>query len=110
MITDIEDPRRGNKPLEYVLEQNYPNPFNPTTIIGYQVGTAYKPPVHVKLRVYNILGQRVITLVDSDMEAGYHSIIWKGTDESGALVSSGVYLHKMEAGNKTFTKKMMMLK
>ena len=65
---------------------------------------------HVKIEIFNVLGQKVMTLVDEDMEAGYKSVTWNGVDSHGKSISSGVYLYKMEAGDKVFTKKMLMLK
>ncbi|MEE9555432.1 MAG: S8 family serine peptidase [candidate division Zixibacteria bacterium] len=93
-------------PTAYNLSQNYPNPFNPTTEIDF----ALPENGHVTLEVFNVLGQKVRTLVDEDMNAGYQSITWMGDDEQGNNVSSGIYLYKLEAGDKTFTKKMLMLK
>lgn len=93
-------------PTEFTLSQNYPNPFNPATEIKF----ALPENAHVKIEIFNVLGQRVLTLVDADMDAGYKSIVWNGADRSGQSVSSGVYLYRMQAGEKTFTKKMLMLK
>jgi len=90
-----------NLPSDYALCQNYPNPFNASTTISYQV------PVdgHVKLEVYNTLGQRVATLVDSKQQAGYKSVIWDASD-----VSSGLYFYKLTAGDFTETRRMMLVK
>jgi hypothetical protein len=93
-------------PTEFNLSQNYPNPFNPTTEIRFALPTKSI----VNLEIFNVLGQKVITLVSGEMNAGYQSIVWNGADESGAGVSSGIYFYKLNAGGKTFTKKMMMLK
>jgi hypothetical protein len=101
----IED-NAENLPKEFDLAQNYPNPFNPTTGITFALPTK----AHVTLEVYNVLGQKVKTLVNSDMEAGYKSVTWNGKDEVGASVSSGTYFYMLKAGDKTFTKKMTMLK
>ncbi|MBP6672477.1 MAG: putative Ig domain-containing protein, partial [Bacteroidetes bacterium] len=98
-------------PTVYALEQNYPNPFNPSTTIKYQLPNTGR----VSIIVYNMLGQMVKQLVDADLEAGYHTIVWNGTDRNGAMVSSGVYLYKITAlsnGKNVFTstKKMLFLK
>lgn len=93
-------------PAEFILSQNYPNPFNPATEIKF----ALPENTHVKIEIFNVLGQKVRTLVDADMDAGYKSIVWNGTDGNGQIVSSGVYLYRMQAGDKMFTKKMLMLK
>ncbi len=93
-------------PAEFALSQNYPNPFNPATEINFSL----PENAHVKIEIFNVLGQRVRTLVDAHMDAGYQSIVWDGTDRSGRSVSSGVYLYRMQAADKTFTRKMLMLK
>jgi hypothetical protein len=93
-------------PKEFALSQNYPNPFNPTTEIKFDL------PVEafVNLRVFNVLGQKVRTLVNTKLEAGYRSITWDGTDDSGEQIASGTYFYVLKAGGKTFTMKMTMLK
>ncbi|MGA2625068.1 MAG: SdrD B-like domain-containing protein [Bacteroidota bacterium] len=100
-------------PKEFQLEQNYPNPFNPTTVIGYQL------PVqsYVTLRVYNVLGQEVRTLVDGIQDAGVSSVGWGATNNSGMSVPSGLYFYRLEAAGmggdgKSFVKvrKMLMMK
>ncbi|UCD18549.1 MAG: T9SS type A sorting domain-containing protein [Candidatus Zixiibacteriota bacterium] len=93
-------------PEDFVLHQNYPNPFNPTTIVRF----ALPEPANVTLDVYNILGQKVISLVDRQLQAGYHSVTWDGRDNSGRSVASGVYFYQMSAGNQTDRKKMLLLK
>jgi subtilisin family serine protease len=93
-------------PAEFSLSQNYPNPFNPATDVSF----ALPRDSHVTLEIFNILGQKVRTLVDDDMEAGYQSVTWNGDDDQGRQVASGIYLYKLNAGDKTFTRKMMMLK
>ncbi|MCX6827689.1 MAG: T9SS type A sorting domain-containing protein [candidate division Zixibacteria bacterium] len=97
----------GNEiPAAYKLEQNYPNPFNPSTIIEYQVQRAG----HVRLTVYNTLGQRVNTLVDEYRSAGDYSIQWDSKDESGGSVASGVYYYQLEIGEFASSKKMVIIK
>ncbi|UCF64437.1 MAG: T9SS type A sorting domain-containing protein [bacterium] len=88
-------------PLQYGLRQNYPNPFNPETVISWQL------PVNspVKLTVFNLAGQKVITLVDDRQLAGTHSVEW---DASG--FASGVYFYKLEAGGFVETRKMVLMK
>ena len=100
------DEEATSLPVEFALSQNYPNPFNPATEIKF----ALPENAHVKIEIFNVLGQKVRTLVDAHMDAGYQSIVWDGTDRSGRSVSSGVYLYRMQAADKTFTKKMLMLK
>ena len=101
----IED--AGNiLPLVTELEGNYPNPFNPTTTINFSLKTAEK----TLLEIYNIRGEKVRTLVDGELQADYHSIVWNGTDNSGKKSASGVYFYKMKAGSYQQTKKMILMK
>jgi hypothetical protein len=98
-------------PSVFALEQNYPNPFNPTTAIRYQLAKESK----VSVTIFNILGQPVRTLVRADQEPGYYSLQWDGRDKNDALVSSGIYLYRLEAvssDKSTFvsTKKMILMK
>ena len=90
----------------FALEHNYPNPFNPSTTIEYQLKTS----ASVRLTVYNLLGQKVRTLVNTRQIAGRHQAVWDGCDESGRPVSSGVYYYRLQAGAKMQTKKMMLLR
>jgi len=90
----------------YSLDQNYPNPFNPTTTINFSIPIADR----VKLTVYNSLGQEVINLVNTDMNSGYHTVAWNGLNDHGKKASSGVYYYKLEAGDFSSVKKMLLLK
>ena len=93
-------------PTEYALEQNYPNPFNPTTQINFSLPVDSK----VSLEVYNVLGQRVTSLVNGELPAGEHTVTWNGTNSDGGQVSSGVYFYRISAEKFNETKKMMLLK
>jgi hypothetical protein len=88
------------------LAQNYPNPFNPSTTIQYSV----KDNAHVSLKIYNVAGQLVRTLVDSDMKAGAYQETWNGLSNSGNPASSGVYFYKLVTKDFSMTKKMVLLK
>ena len=88
------------------LAQNYPNPFNPSTTIKYSV----KNNAHVSLKIYNVAGQLVRTLVDSDMNAGAYTETWNGRSNTGNSVSSGVYFYKLVTKDFSMTKKMVLLK
>ena len=89
------------------MGQTYPNPFNPVTTIEYQVAT----PGRVTLRVYNVAGQLVRTLVDGQVAAGVvHTARWRGLTDAGAQVSSGVYFYKLVAEGYSTTRKMVLLK
>jgi hypothetical protein len=93
-------------PDVFFLSQNYPNPFNPATTISYGLPQASE----VKVQVFNLLGQKIVTLVDEPQEAGLKSVIWDGKDSFGQTVSSGVYFYKIDAGSFHQSKKMVMLK
>ena len=94
-------------PRATALSQNYPNPFNPSTAIRYQL----PKESHVSIRVFDVRGHLVQTLVDEVKEAGNYSLQWNGTTRSGARVSSGIYFYTMETdGNFKSTKKMVVLK
>jgi|GEM_PF-1665358 len=92
-------------PQEFELSQNYPNPFNPETNIAYALPQAG----HVRIEVYNILGQRIITLIDRQIPAGHHSVRWNGRNALGEKVSAGIYLCRMQAGEFVKTQKMTLL-
>ena len=88
-----------------VLEQNSPNPFNPTTTIRYELGA----PGHVMLRVYDLRGRVVRTLVDATRAAGPHSVEWNGRDDGGVRAASGVYFYRLDAGGSVVSKKMVLV-
>ncbi len=90
---DVDDRGSLEMPTEYNLAQNYPNPFNPNTKITYALPQAS----HVRLSVYNVLGQLVATLVDEERPAGQFVVEWNGTGTNGARVGSGVYFYTMVA-------------
>ncbi len=92
----------GDKlPGTFALSQNYPNPFNPTTEIAFDVPTKS----HVTLSIYNILGQKVETLVNEEKSPGEYTVQWDASQQA-----TGVYFYKIEAGDFTETRKMMLLK
>ncbi|KAF5044638.1 FlgD Ig-like domain protein [anaerobic digester metagenome] len=93
-------------PTEFTLKQNYPNPFNPTTTIAYSLPEASK----VRLDIYNVKGQLVKTLVNGDMPAGLHSVVWNGRDSNNAAVASGVYFYRVSSPKATQTKRMLLMK
>lgn len=93
-------------PKEFYLAQNYPNPFNPTTDIEFSVPIA----VNVEIKVYDILGREVTTLINEFVQPGKYRVRWTGTDRNGKIVASGVYFYVMKAGKFVQAKKMMLLK
>ena len=92
-------------PTDFSLGQNYPNPFNPSTVIPYQLPTAG----HVRLEVFNVLGQRLATLVDAERSAGAHTAQWDGTDASGRAVGAGVYIYRLSSGGMTESQRMVLV-
>jgi hypothetical protein len=104
MATKINVKKNIN-PIDMLLNQNYPNPFNPETVIRYSVGAIHESPVHIYLSIYNILGQKVATLVNKKQAAGRYQVHW---DASG--FASGVYLYRLQAGDHVKTKKMIFMK
>ena len=93
-------------PENYALRQNYPNPFNPTTHIVYELPVGAR----VKLEVFNMLGQKVRTLVKEDQAIGLHQIQWDGKDDLGLKVGSGIYIYRLDAGTFSASRKMLLLK
>ncbi|MDH3939100.1 MAG: T9SS type A sorting domain-containing protein, partial [candidate division Zixibacteria bacterium] len=93
-------------PEDYYLGSNYPNPFNPNTSLTFGLPTSGQ----VTLYVYNVLGQRVKTLVDEYVVAGHHTVSWSGRDDLGRAVSSGVYFYRLESARFGQTRKMMLVK
>ncbi len=93
-------------PASFQLAQNYPNPFNPSTMIQYELPQAS----HVRLAIYNLLGERVRTLVDAKESAGVKRVTWDGRNERGERVSSGVYVYRLEAGEFKMAKRLVLMK
>lgn len=93
-------------PEEFSLEQNYPNPFNPTTNIIYNLPQSGE----YSLKIYNLLGQEVYTLVNGQLNAGRHQITWNGVDNFGTKVGSGIYFYRLSGENVALAKKMILMK
>ena len=104
--TGIESPAAGSVPDRLVLQPNYPNPFNPATTISFQLPAQSL----VKLEVFNLLGQKVATLIDEIRPAGSYTLQWRGRDDSQRLVVSGIYLLRLEAGEQVRLRRMTMMK
>lgn len=95
-----------SNPTSFTLEQNFPNPFNPITTIHYYVPFDSQ----VKIIIYDLMGREVNTVVNDYMAIGNHIIQWNGRDDLGQLVSGGIYFYKLQAGDFTQTKKMLLMK
>ncbi len=94
------------QPDNFSLHQNYPNPFNPSTQISFELSSAQ----YVTLAVFDITGREIKTLSNGVLESGSHTFSWKGNDENGQLMPTGVYLYRLESAQKVATKKMVLMK
>jgi hypothetical protein len=102
----IEGEQELQIPEEFALYQNYPNPFNPTTTIKYDL----KQTVNVELKIYNVLGQLVRTLVNETQEAGHKTALWDGLNDAGNRVATGIYIYRIHAADFVKSRKMIMMK
>jgi hypothetical protein len=106
VATSVEEDVQTVVPSQYMLEQNYPNPFNPTTQISFSLPNTER----MTLTVYNLIGQKIRTLVDGTMSAGSHVVTWNGRDARGAQMPSGVYFYRLESSGFSAARRMLMLK
>lgn len=104
--TDAGDRDLGKLPVGFALHQNYPNPFNPATTVSYNLPKAS----HVRLEIFNVLGQKIVTLVDRAESAGSKQVVWDGRNEAGEAVGSGMYFYRISAGEHSDNAKMLLLK
>jgi len=104
--SDVVDGDFRAIPAGLFLSQNHPNPFNASTMITYRIPSRSR----VTICIYNLLGERVKTLIDTDNMPGIHTVFWDGTDYRGAAVSSGIYFYSIMAGELLQSKKMLLLK
>ena len=104
-LTTIED-SQGLIPNKFELSQNYPNPFNPSTNIRFSLPEAS----FVSIKIYNMLGQEIKTLVNKQKNPGIFKVQWNGDNDFGQKVSSGTYIYRVVAGSRIFAKKMVLLK
>ena len=95
----------GALPQGFELGANYPNPFNPSTMIPYRLPAS----MHVRLEVFNLLGQRIATLVDGEQPAGFHTASWDATDAAGQAVAAGVYLYRLSGDGTQATRSMLLI-
>ncbi|MCB2201361.1 T9SS type A sorting domain-containing protein [bacterium] len=104
--TDVGDDLPNELPNSFALAQNYPNPFNPSTYIEFSLPTAG----HTTIEVFNVLGRRVRTILDEQMPAGYHRVIFDGRSSSGEELSTGVYFYRLKTDEHVASKKMILMK
>jgi len=96
-------------PLTFRLDQNYPNPFNPVTTIRFGV-PENSSGKNIQLKIFNVLGQVISTLLNGEIEPGYHEIQWNGTNDLGTKVASGVYFYRVSGAGQSLVKKMVLIK
>jgi hypothetical protein len=107
VLTDVDEQGSNDQlPYRFELAQNYPNPFNPVTTIEYSVPSRS----NVTIEIFNVLGQKVLTLINETKSAGSYHTEWNGVDDTGRPVSTGVYLYRFQAGDVVQTKKMLLIK
>ncbi len=104
--TRISDKKLSQVPSLFILNQNCPNPFNAETTIRFLLPEAS----YVVIRIFNMLGNEVRTLINGQNQAGFHSVCWDGKDMNGNQVSSGVYLYRLESDTFNQTRKCLLLK
>jgi len=102
----LDDPPRNYLPTSSQLFQNYPNPFNPKTVISYQLATGSD----TELKIYNLLGQHIRTLVSTTQPEGSHQVEWDGKDDFGKDVASGVYVYQIKSNNFIDSRKMLLIR
>ncbi|MGB2990696.1 MAG: FlgD immunoglobulin-like domain containing protein, partial [Candidatus Zixiibacteriota bacterium] len=131
--TGTEDENEENVlPEQFSLGQNFPNPFNPATTIAFDLSPEYQPlapslkprgdneplvpqkeqisSIRTSLRIYNLRGQLVKTLIEGELSPGRYELTWDGTDETGEKVASGVYLYRLKTPQSQITRRMILLK
>ncbi len=101
-----DDEITGALPRQYNLAQNYPNPFNPTTTIAFTLPKS----AHVRLTVFNSLGQQIRTLADKYLSAGTHTVDWDGLDSDGSRAASGIYYYRIVTDDYSQSKEMILVK
>lgn len=104
--TEVETPEPGAIPGSFALLQNYPNPFNAETTIRFSTPSWGQ----VELKIYNMLGQLVRTVVDANLPAGDHQTIWNGTDDQNRALASGIYFYRLQAGGVREVRRMVLLR
>ncbi len=102
----MNEDHAAESPKVFTLHQNAPNPFNPATAISFYLSES----LNTSLVVYDALGRTVRTLVDGPCVAGMHVVLWDGRDDTGAPVSSGIYLYRLTAGGVADTRRMTLVR
>jgi hypothetical protein len=109
LTTGVEDrTSETNKPFDFSLGQNYPNPFNPQTVIRFSLSNPLT--INTTLAIYNVLGEKVRTLLNEQKKAGSYEVVWDGKDDQGNDVASGIYFYELRVGELCESKKMLLLR
>lgn len=106
VVTSVEEGQPVTIPEEFALRQNYPNPLNPETRIAYDLPKS----VHIRIEIFNLLGQKMRTLVDDQKPAGSHTMVWDGRKDNGAAVASGVYIYRLQTKKFVQSRKLLLLR
>jgi hypothetical protein len=106
VFTDVKEIDLTNIVNEYILFENYPNPFNPSTTIRYSIPRSS----FIQISIYNSIGEKIYSLMNSDQNAGTYEVVWNGKSENGIQVASGVYFYELKTSEVTKVQKMMLLK
>jgi len=106
-FTSVEDP--AGIPENFSLEQNFPNPFNPSTVINYTIPQSANL-INTRLEIFNLLGQKIKTLVNTQQSSGTYTVQWNGTNDSGELLATGLYVYRLQAAEFVEMKKMLFMK
>ena len=106
VTTEISGDPTGKNPHAFSLYQNYPNPFNPSTTIGYEIPDER----YIDLKISDLLGREVRSLVSGERSAGFHQAIWDGLDDRGLRVTTGIYFYTLKSGGFSATRQLYLLK
>ncbi len=109
-VSDVKEAQSENAPGTFCLFQNYPNPFNPSTSIRFELPTEARAMIWVRLRIYNVRGERIRTLLNEEKTPGVYRVTWDGRNETGHDVAAGTYFCRITAGRFQATQKMLLLK
>jgi fibronectin type 3 domain-containing protein len=106
-VTSVEMAHDGQLPLSTVLLQNYPNPFNARTTITFRLAEESRP---TSLKIFNVAGQEVVTLLDGALRKGQHQVVWSGKNSTGEEVASGIYFYHLQTGDWQQAKRMILIR
>ncbi len=111
--TDVEFEESQVTVSDFSISQNFPNPFNASTVMQFTVHSSRlteNSPIHTTLDIYNILGQKVKSLVNESKYPGTYQAVWDGKDDKGHNLATGIYLYRLKVGSSSQVKKMLLLR